>query len=121
MPFSREGEEMIRQLRSLPVDPAESWDSGPRQLDSLLETCIERYHLGRNTPEETILENWSRIVGRTNADRCRPERIDRAGTLIIQVANATLRRELMFMEDRILTALGSLPECGHIHRIHLKA
>ena len=121
MPFSREAEELIRQLRGLAEDPAESRGAGARQLDSLLETCIERYHLGKNTPEETILENWPRIVGKENARRCRPERIDRSGTLVIQVGNATLRRELMFMEDRILTALGSLPDCGHIHRVHLKA
>lgn len=121
MPFSRSGEELIRQFRGLPVDPAESRNTGPRPLDSLLETCIERHHLGKNTPEETILENWARIVGSGNARRCRPERIDRGGTLIIQVGNATLRRELMFMEDGILTALGSLPDCGHIHRLRLKA
>jgi len=68
-----------------------------------------------------VLENWENIVGKTFARRCRPERIDPSGALIVQVPNATVRRELIFMEDRILTALGSIEGCGHIHRVVLKA
>lgn len=110
---------MIASLRNLPDDPGNLKGPGSKPLDSLLEICIEKYHIGKHTPEEAVLENWERIVGKTLARRCRPERIDK-GTLLIQVANPTLRSEIRFMESRILTALGSIEECQHIHRIALK-
>ena len=119
-PFSEDVEDLISSLRDLPQNPSSFKDRGTKPLDSLLEACIERYHIGRNTPEEAVMKHWERIVGGPFAKRCQPERIQ-AGALIIQVANATLRRELMFMESRILTALGSIPECQHIHRIVLKS
>ncbi|MEX0325215.1 MAG: DUF721 domain-containing protein [Puniceicoccaceae bacterium] len=118
-PFPDEVERMIASLRNLPEDPANLKDPGSKPLDSLLEICIEKYHIGKHTPEEAVLENWERIVGKALARRCRPERIDK-GTLVVQVANPTLRSEIRFMESRILTALGSIEECQHIHRIALK-
>lgn len=119
--FSREAQSLISSLRELPEDDALSPSPSAMPLDSLIEACIERHHIGKRTPQETILENWSRIVGESFARRCRPERIDASGTLIVQSSNATVRRELMFMEDRILTALGSMEGCQHIRRVILKA
>jgi hypothetical protein len=119
-PFPADVERLISSLRELPESTSSFKDSGTKPIDSILEACIERYHIGRNTPEEAIMNHWVRIVGGPFAKRCRPERIA-GGALIIQVSNATLRRELMFMESRILTALGSIPECQHINRIVLKS
>lgn len=112
---------MIASFRSMPEDVSTAQDKGTKPMGSLLETCIERFHIGRKTPEEAILENWERIVGAAFCKRCRPERIDPSGALIVQVPNATVRRELIFMEERILTALGAIEGCGHIHRVVLKA
>jgi hypothetical protein len=118
-PFTTDVERLISNFRELPENRSSLRDAGTKPFDSILETCIERYHIGRKTPEEAIMEHWERIVGGPFAKRCRPERIDR-GALVIQVPNTTLRRELMFLEGRILTAVGSIPECQHIHRIVLK-
>ena len=119
-PFSARIEQLVSNFRGLPESTHWFRDKGTKAFSSALETCIEQYHIGRSTPEELILENWERIVGQTFAKRCRPERID-GNTLLIQVPNATLRRELMFMESRILTALGSLDGCQHVNRIALKS
>lgn len=119
--FNRREERLIADFRDSTEDPGSMVDTGTKPLGSLLETLVEKYHIGRNTPEESIQENWERIVGSAFCRRCRPERIDRSGALIVQVPNATVRRELIFMEDRILTALGSLPGCQHINRVVLKA
>ena len=118
--FSREAESLIASLRSLPEERSRARDKGVKGLGSVIETCVEKYHIGKQTPEERILENWPKIVGESFARRCRPERIDFSGALIVQAGNATVRRELIFMEDRILTALGTLPGCGHIDRVILK-
>ena len=103
--------------------PETNWpkrDAGAIGLDSLIETCIEKHSIGQSTAEEEILDNWERIVGKTFASRSRPEKITASGYLIIQVPNPTLRREMIFMEGRILTALGSLPKCQHVSRIIFK-
>lgn len=118
--FSKEAESLITSMRSLPEQSSNAKNKGTKSLGSLLEACIERYHIGKQTPEERILENWVRIVGPNFANRCRPERID-GHTLIVQAGNSVVRQELKFMEHRILTALGSLEGCQHIHRVATKA
>lgn len=120
-PFSPEVESLIASLRSMPMQKGIRKDKGTKGFGSLVESCVEKYHIGRKTPEETILEHWQRIVGTPFAHRCKPERITASGCLIIQVPNSTLRRELIFMEGRILTALGSLEGCQHISKIIVKA
>jgi len=119
--FPKEVESLIASLRSIPEEGYIKHDKGTKGFGSLMEACVEKYHIGRKTPEEEILENWDRILGKSFAKRCRPEKITASGCLIIQVPNPTLRRELIFMEDRILTALGSLSGCHHIHKIILKS
>lgn len=118
--FSREAESLIASLRSLPEEMESGQDTGIKEIGSLIETCVEKYSIGKRTPEEEIMENWNRIVGEAFATRSRPERITASGQLVIQVPNPTLRREMIFHEGRILTALGSLPSCHHIHGIHFK-
>ena len=118
--FSKEAESLITSLRRLPDQKSKSRNKGTKSFGSLLEACIERYHIGKQTPEERILENWVRIVGPSFANRCRPERID-GTTLIVQAPNSVVRQELKFMENRIITALGSLKGCQHIHRVATKA
>jgi hypothetical protein len=121
MKFDRHVESLIASFRNMPEELFSSRDSGPKEIGSLLESLIERHHIGRRTPEESIQENWVRIVGPDFAKRCRPERIDASGALIVQVPNATVRREMIFHEDRILTVLGSLEGCQHVNRVVLKA
>jgi len=118
--FNHREEALIASFRQLPADLEISGATGPKPLSSLVEMCVERYHIGRHTPEEVIQENWPRIAGRPFADRCRPERIDRSGALIVQVPNPTVRRELIFHEERMLAVLSSLPDCRHVRKIVLK-
>ena len=119
--FSPRDERLIASFRGFPNDNGAFRDRGSKPLGSLLEACIEKYKIGKNTPEETILENWPRIVGAAFAGRCHPERIDRSGALIVQVPNAIVRRELMFSENKMLTVIASLPDCHIITRIVLKS
>lgn len=119
--FTPDEERLIASFRQIPEDSASLGDFGAASFGSLVESLVERYHIGKSTPEESIQENWARIVGPLFAKRCRPERVDPSGALIVQVPNATVRRELIFSEGRILTALGSLPGCQHINRVVLVA
>jgi hypothetical protein len=119
--FNAFEENEIAHFLGLPDADKPAIDRSAKPMDSLVELLIERYHLDRETPEEVVLRNWTRIVGENFANRCYPERISQSGSLIVAVPNTVVRRELMFMEDRILTALGSLPGCGHIRAVVLKS
>jgi hypothetical protein len=120
MRFPPEAERLISAFRNLPEHDDAAY-SGSKSLSSSIEACMDRYHIGRSTPGETILAAWDAIVGPRFAKLCRPVRIDRSGNLVVSADNASARRELMFMEDRILTAVASMPECGHVRRVVLIA
>jgi hypothetical protein len=120
MPFSRKAEETIKDFRGLPRDPLHDRSGAPKNMGSIIEACLERFAIGQQTAEDILLENWERIIGKDFAMRCRPRRID-GTTLIIEVPNPTVRREMLFIEDRILTAVASLPKCNSIRRVILTA
>jgi len=121
MRFSRQAEELIADLRSIPHERSRARDRGTKPLDSLIEVCLERHKIGRETTEETIMRHWERIIGKTFAHRCAPVRIDARRRLIIGVSNPSLRRELQFHEDRIMTALRSIEGCDHLRGVILRA
>lgn len=121
MPFSRQAENLIADLRSVPRIYSRAIDRGTKPIDSIIEVCLERHKIGRETTEETIMRNWCRIMGEQFASRCTPLRIDAQKRLIIGVGNASLRRELQFHEDRIMTALRTIPGCEHLKNVLFRA
>lgn len=121
MPFSRSVENLIANFREVPGSRSRLVERGTKPFDSIVEVCIEKYHLGRETPEECVLSHWTQIVGERLAGRCRPLRIDARQNLIIAVSNPSLRRELQFHEDRIMTALRSIEGCAHIRGVIFRA
>lgn len=121
MPFSRDVENLIANLRNLPEKRSRAREHPTKDLASLIENCFEHYEIGKETPESIIAENWTQIIGERFASRCALERIDRSGRMVIQVANPILRRELGFVEDRIMTRVRSLNRCGHIQGVVFKA
>jgi hypothetical protein len=121
MRFSPQAEDLIADLRSIPVERSRFLDRGTKPLDSLIEVCLERHKIGRETTEETIMRHWRQIVGPEFASRCAPLRIDARQRLLIAVPNASLRRELQFHEDRLMTALRSIEGCDHLRGVVLRA
>ncbi len=121
MHFRRSVENLIANLRGLPERESRARDRGTKPLDSLIEVCLERHKIGQETTEEIIMRNWSRIVGERNAPRCVPLRVDAQQKLHIGVHNTTLRRELQFAEDHIMTTLRTIEGCQHIAGIVLRA
>lgn len=117
MKFSRHVENLIANLRGLPEQYGRSRPRPATQLDTLLETVLERYRVGEPTPEQRIIENWKQVVGERTAHRCRPERIDRQNRLVIVAANSVIKQELLFGKRAILMRIRALPDCGHISDI----
>jgi hypothetical protein len=108
---------LLAAFRNLPESEDTVADRPVKNLASVIEVCIERHRIGRETPEDVILREWVNIIGPEYAHRTRPQRISKAGVLVIQVDNPVLRRELQFHEDRIMTALRSLSACAHVRTI----
>jgi len=121
MKLPRKIEDAIADFRGLPRAKGNDWDRGAVNMNSLLEVLIERYQIGRERPEQTIMAHWREIVGDTNAPRCAPERIDSQGRLVVSVSNPILRRELHFARRRMLGKLNALPGCAEIRDIDFKA
>ena len=120
MEFPRHVENLIANLRSFPENSTNSIVRQPCRLDSVLEVVLEKYHVGRQRPAQTILERWRSIMGALNAPRCRPQRIDGRGRLIISVANQTLRQELNFQRNTILNRIRRLPGCAEITDVYIR-
>ena len=112
---------LIADFRGVPLDDTFSARASGKAMGSIIETCFARYGIGKESPQETVLRNWRQIIGPHFCDRCAPEKIDASAKLVIRVENPILRRELHFMEDRIMTALRSLPGCTHIRGIVFRA
>ena len=122
MPLTREEENVVAAFRGLPSDRRISRERGGRvSLGSALEVLAEKYHLGRPSPAQLLLDHWPRIVGRRFARQCAPQSISRSQALIIRCPNAIARRELLFAEDEIMTRLRSMPEFAHITRLVVRA
>lgn len=121
MPFTRYVENLIANFREVPRKRSRMVDRGAKPLDSIIEVCLERHHIGKETPEECLLSHWTQIVGERLAGRCSPLRIDARQVLIIAVSNPSLRRELQFHEDRIMTAIRSIEGCAHIRGVYFRA
>jgi len=117
MRFSREVEELIANLRGIPMDE----DLSPRgivPLSSALQVILEQYRIGQKTPQMELMEHWKDIMGEEAAQRCAPARFSNQGThLTILVHNATLCQELQFQKPEILRRIRTLPTCQTVKRL----
>ncbi|HNX05714.1 MAG TPA: DUF721 domain-containing protein [Opitutales bacterium] len=120
MKLPRNIEDAVADFRGLPRASAHEWDSGAANMGSLLEVLIEKYKIGQERPEQTIMAHWREIMG-DNAARCAPERIDTQGRLVVQVSNPILRRELAFTRRPLVQKLRHLKGCEHITDIEFRA
>ncbi len=120
MPFDRHAENCIAALRGLPPDKRRSILRPACSMDSLIEAVLEKHHIGKPKPEDSIMSHWRAIVGENNAHRCSPVRLTRQGALLIAAANPVLRRELLFQKNRILQTVRSLPGCENISSVRFQ-
>ncbi len=121
MKFGRDVENLIAALRGLPEDRSRSIIREPLSADRLMGQVLEKYRLGGKTPEDTIMENWSGLVGAANAEYSHLMRIDERKRAIIGVSNPIVRQELFFHRKEVLDRLRKLPGCGQVRAVILRA
>ncbi len=120
MKLPRSIEDAVADFRGLPRANEHEWDKGAANMASLVEVLIEKYKIGQERPEQTIMAHWREIMGE-NASRCAPERIDTQGRLVVLVANPILRRELAFSRRPLVQKLRRLKGCESLTDIEFRA
>jgi len=111
--FTRETENLIAQLRGIPINLSKSTIRPSKSIEHLIDFNLKSLNLSAARLEETIMANWKTIVGAKNAPRCCPKTITR-NVLIITAANSIIRNELEFDRINILNRIHALQECQPI-------
>ena len=116
-------EDLVRVFRTLPHSPFLEQFKGkePRSMDDILDVAFEKMKLGKEeTAEGEIAANWTKVVGRTFAGKCAPDRLTDDGVLMIHASGASVRQELSFIKRQILSSIQKLPRCGHVRDLSLR-
>lgn len=119
--FSRVAEELIGDFRRVPYqEPRRQIKRRTKGLDEVLEQLLEKYKIGRDSPEQAIRERWADLVGRANAAYSHPVSIER-GRLLVLVSHAVVRSELFHHREAIAEKIRQIPGCKEIRNLNLRA
>lgn len=121
-PFSRAAEEMIASLRRLPLEIPRGMRKRPtKDLAPLIEDILQKFQIGRDSPEQTIRDKWIEVVGPANAQYSHPARIERERSLVVLASHSVVRNELFHHRLTILAKIQKLPGCDHVREINIRA
>jgi hypothetical protein len=119
--FSKVAEGLIGDLRGIaPDDPPRAKRRATQTLAAVVEELLQKHQIGRESPEHTIRDNWTAIVGPANAAYSHPAMIER-NQLIVLAGHAVVRNELFLHRNEIVARIKKLPGCDHVKAIHLRA
>ena len=103
----------------LPEDPAK--ESHPLSIKQVIEKAWENWGIDQEkSPEQVISENWDKVVGRSFAGKCAPERLtENTGTLFIKTASGPIKQELGFEKKQILKRIQKLEGCSFLKELKI--
>jgi hypothetical protein len=119
--FSRKTNNLIASLRGLPRDRSRAFWKDEKDLDSVMDRVIQKFHITEARPEEAILADWISIVGDRNASHSHPHRLDHGFRLYVLVSNPVIKQEMQFHNKMILDRLKRIPGCESIREIVFRA
>lgn len=120
--FSRTAEELIGDLRGVPFHEPERMKKRPtKPVLGLIEDILNQFQIGRQSPEQTIRDNWVQVVGAANATYSHAVMIDSRGKLAVMASHSVVRNELFHHRKTIVQRIQALPACGHVRDIHIRA
>jgi predicted nucleic acid-binding Zn ribbon protein len=76
----------------------------PERIDRVLVRALKSLKIDRRIKEETLLLNWTKVVGDRIASQTVPLRV-RDSILFVRVENASWRNELVFLKGKIIKQL----------------
>ncbi len=120
--FSRLAEELIGDLRGLPYEePRRQVKRATKPLTELLEELLNKFQVGRDTPEHRIREQWATLVGAANAGYSHPVQIDQRGQLLVLTSHSVVKNELFHHRETILERIRAVPGCAGVKKLHIRA
>ena len=120
--FSFHAEKLIAALRRIPDEtPARMRKRPTRELGELVENLLVEHQIGRDSPEQTIRDNWITIVGAANAQYSHAAQIDARGRLAVLASHAVVRNELFHHRKLIVEKIQKLPGCAAVREINVRA
>lgn len=118
--FSRIAEELVAELRGIDSDEPKKARKRPTQpLNAVLEQLLQKYQIGRSTPEQTIRDHWAEIVGNANASYSHAVAIERQ-RLTVLVSHGVVRNELFMHKEEIVARIKKLPGCGDVKSLFFR-
>ena len=118
--FTRKQELIIANFLGVPSKDCNFSQKDPLSIEDLVIHFIERYDLERAKPEQILVESWDAIFG-SFSERCYPIKLTDAGSLVISVANSTLRTEIIFKKNEFLKRIQKLQYCDDIKDLVIRA
>ncbi len=118
--FSRAMENLIADLRQLPVDRSRSKRRKPTELGAVIDELLVKYRISHDSVEHSIREKWTELVGEANATYSHPLAVER-NLLVVLVSHSVVRNELFLHRETIVEKLRKLPGCDHIRGLALRA
>ena len=120
--FSKLAEELIGDLRGIAtIEPHRQRKRPTKGLSSLVEELLQKYQVGRDSPEQVIRDHWTEIVGSANASYAHAAQIDPKGRLIVLASHSVVRNELFHHRQTIVERIRKLPGCDHVKSFNLRA
>lgn len=121
-PFSFQAEKLIAALRRIPDTTPPRMKKRPTQdLSGLVEELMVKFQIGRESPEQTIRENWAELVGPANAHYSHAVQIDPRGRLTVLAGHAVVRNELFHHRQTIVARIQKLPGCTQVRELNIRA
>jgi len=119
--FSKIAEELVGDLRGVAYDePKRAKRRATQPLADVLEKILQEHRIGRESPEQTIRDQWTSIVGAANASYSHPARLER-NMLTVLAAHAVVRNELFHHRAEIVARIRKLPGCENVKALNLRS
>jgi len=118
--FSRAVENLIADIRGLPVDNSRSKKRRPTELTTVIDELLVKYRISHDSVEHSIREKWAELVGVANASYSHPLTVEKK-LLVVLVSHAVVRNELFMHKDSIVEKLRKLPGCAEIKGLALRS
>jgi hypothetical protein len=118
--FSRAVENLIADIRGLPVDEGRSKKRRTSDLAVAIDELLVKYRISHESIEHSIRDQWGALVGTANAAYSHPLAVER-NLLVVLVSHAVVRNELFMHRESIVTKLRKLPGCAEIKGLALRS
>ena len=107
---------LLANFLEIPMGEDLSKQREPLSMKDLVEKTWANWGMGQEiTPEQSISENWHKIVGKKLSMKCAPESLNSSrGILYVRTSGGPVKQELSFSKKQILFKIKKLKGCGEV-------